>query len=265
MLKTRSGRVVKENSTFMKKQAERAEHKLMYKRIKEILDKPDSSRDQEDRDMLDNYPYLVRQVDALAKKHLTAREHNSIYLDSEEECETKCRQLAELIRNSRSCVFYTGAGISTSASIPDYRGPNGNSIFFIYNLKKMTKIDLVLKKGLWTMLAKGVKISCPDFARVQPTYSHMALSAMIRSGLVKHVVSQNCDGLHLRSNIDRGKLSELHGNCFVELCIECDCEYLRLFDVTENSTFRKHSTSRVCPKCSLQLRDSIIHFGERLE
>lgn len=113
------------------------------------------------------------------------------------------------------------------------------------------------------MLAKGVKISCPDFARVQPTYSHMALSSLVRAGYVKHVVSQNCDGLHVRSGIDRRQLSELHGNCFVELCLECDCEYVRLFDVTENSAFRKHSTSRMCPKCGLQLCDSIIHFGER--
>lgn len=113
------------------------------------------------------------------------------------------------------------------------------------------------------MLAKGVKIACPDFARVKPTYSHMALSAMVRSGLVKHVVSQNCDGLHLRSSIDRLKLSELHGNCFVELCLECDVEYVRLFDVTEDSGFRKHATSRTCAKCGNQLRDSIIHFGEK--
>lgn len=113
------------------------------------------------------------------------------------------------------------------------------------------------------MLAKGVNLSCPDFAKVKPTYSHMALSALVKAGLVKHVVSQNCDGLHLRSQIDREKLSELHGNCFVELCIECDCEYIRLFDVTEDSAFRKHATSRVCYKCGDQLRDSIIHFGER--
>lgn len=125
MLQTRSGRVVKENSAYAKKQAERAQHKLIYKRVKEILDKPESSRDESERAILDQYPFIVRHVDALAKKHLTTLEHNSIYLDPSGESEVKTRQLAELIRHAKSCIVYTGAGISTSASIPDYRGPTG--------------------------------------------------------------------------------------------------------------------------------------------
>ena len=40
-------------------------------------------------------------------------------------------------------------------------------------------------------------------------------------------------------------------------------EYLRLFDVTERTGVRKHQTGRHCKSCGQELRDSIVHFGER--
>lgn len=49
----------------------------------------------------------------------------------------------------------------------------------------------------------------------------MALKALIDSGHVKYIVSQNIDGLHLRSGVERKHIAELHGNMFVENCSKC--------------------------------------------
>jgi len=35
------------------------------------------------------------------------------------------QRLAELIRASRRCVVFTGAGVSTESGIPDFRSPGG--------------------------------------------------------------------------------------------------------------------------------------------
>lgn len=59
------------------------------------------------------------------------------------------------------------------------------------------------------------------FNDARPTLTHMALVALVEAGIVKHVISQNVDGLHLKSGLPRHKLSELHGNMFMEKCEKC--------------------------------------------
>ena len=86
---------------------------------------------------------------------------------------------------------------------------------------------------------------------------------MQSKGILKCVISQNCDGLHLRSGLSSSGLAEVHGNINLEICSACGAKYLRDFDTEGN---RKHYTGRRCdkPNCRRRLKDSIINFGEDL-
>lgn len=126
--------------------------------------------------------------------------------DKDEEVNAKCEKLAQLIEASKHVVVHTGAGISTSAGIPDFRGPN----------------------GVWTLEKKGKKPKINiSFNDAVPTKTHMALKALIEKGYVHYVISQNIDGLHLKSGLSRKYISELHGNMFVEQCNKCHKQYVR--------------------------------------
>ncbi|XP_069734268.1 NAD-dependent protein deacylase sirtuin-6 isoform X2 [Phaenicophaeus curvirostris] len=126
--------------------------------------------------------------------------------DPPEELERKVRELADLIRSSSNVVFHTGAGISTASGIPDFRGPN----------------------GVWTMEEKGLSPKFDTtFENARPSKTHMALLGLQRVGILKFLVSQNVDGLHVRSGFPRDKLAELHGNMFVEECVKCGKGKLR--------------------------------------
>jgi len=50
-----------------------------------------------------------------------------------------------------------------------------------------------------------------------------------------------------------------------QVCTSCTParEYVRAFDVTERTSLRHHGTGRRCAGCSGDLRDTIVHFGER--
>jgi len=95
----------------------------------------------------------------------------------------------------------------------------------------------------------------------------MALVKLLeKKKIIHYVVSTNVDGLHRRSGIKSEQLAELHGDIYLEYCIQCKKEYLRTFDVTKTRKQDERLTGRLCQdkKCNGKLRDSIINFGENL-
>lgn len=59
---------------------------------------------------------------------------------------------------------------------------------------------------MWTLQAKGEQAEGIPLEEAIPTYTHMALVALQKRGILKHLVSQNVDGLHLRSGIPKDKV-----------------------------------------------------------
>ncbi|CAF1153544.1 unnamed protein product [Rotaria magnacalcarata] len=176
-------------------------------------------------------------------------------IDSPEVLDQKLEQLAEWIRNAKHFIVFTGAGISTSTGIPDFRS-SMNTI-------------LPTGPGVWELrdhpgAKRSPKACTVSLIKAMPSVTHMALVELERRKLLHFVVSQNIDGLHLRSGLPSTSIAELHGNSNLETCKKCHAKYLRDYQTRTAKKALDHQTTRKCAKCRATLYDSIINFGENL-
>ena len=196
--------------------------------------------------------------------------------DTPRSLSSKIATLATLLHQSSYTVVLTGAGISTSAGIPDFRGPNG-----IWTREEQRKKKMKRKRGVAgnetdnntnnendqseqknEEQQKNIQSSPSLFVTAKPTLTHRALAHLITTATtnnnpedqkrrknnhhhhyIQHVITQNIDGLHGKSSIPRSQLSILHGDIFTEKCSKCNQEYIRNYEI---STIGLQPTGRHC-------------------
>src|SRR5258708_12290433 len=98
---------------------------------------------------------------------------------------------SQLIRDARSIVALSGAGISTEAGIPDFRGQTG-----LWNNPEL--LSLMSARGFQTDPAGFYRASLsllPNLTSAKPTAAHKLLARLEANGKLTAVVTQNIHGL----------------------------------------------------------------------
>lgn len=135
--------------------------------------------------------------------------------------EAALARAAALVARSgdRHITVLTGAGISTDAGIPDFRGPNG---VWTRNpgAERLSSLEAYLNDASVRRASWQNRLASPVFS-AQPTRAHHALVDLERRGLLDVVITQNTDGLHLAAGHDPARVLEVHGTAHYAECWSC--------------------------------------------
>ncbi|WP_017254510.1 NAD-dependent protein deacetylase [Pseudomonas tolaasii] len=202
---------------------------------------------------------------------LDTLEHQEDHLD------TLHRAMAE-----RRFLVLTGAGISTSSGIPDYRDSEG---------VRRGKAPMMYQEFLATPQARRrywarAMLGWPRVRIAQPNKAHLALATLQERKRISGLITQNVDTLHDQAG-SQGVI-ELHGSLHWVLCLDCqlrsardviqrqmeiDNPYLAQVhavqapdgDTLLDPTFEEQFQVPRCPHCNGErLKPDVVFFGENV-
>jgi NAD-dependent SIR2 family protein deacetylase len=191
---------------------------------------------------------------------------------------THMSDLLEFMQRHPRLAVLTGAGVSTSSGIPDYRDERGEwkRTRPVEFRPFMTKPEV--RQRYWSRSTVG----WPIIARARPNAAHRALAKLEALEFVELVITQNVDGLHTAAG--SRNVIDLHGRLDVVRCMQCDQTLSRAEMqqrlLADNPTWTdvearvapdgdvdfERDCSRFvvpgCPTCGGLLKPDVVFFGE---
>lgn len=110
---------------------------LFICQVAAILKKCETLRTTDEQRYLEEHSEIAKETEERRKRIEKYKDRALEKEDKPEVIEEKARRLASVISNAKHLIVYSGAGISTSAKIPDYRGPQGE--IYSLNLKNINE------------------------------------------------------------------------------------------------------------------------------
>ncbi|EZP66493.1 NAD-dependent protein deacetylase [Pseudomonas sp. RIT357] len=202
-------------------------------------------------------------------------------LDSQEHQEDHLDILHRAMAERRFLVL-TGAGISTSSGIPDYRDSEG---------VRRGKAPMMYQEFLATPQARRrywarAMLGWPRVRIATPNKAHMALATLQQHQRISGLITQNVDTLHDQAGSH--DVIELHGSLHRVLCLDCqqrsdrnviqrlmeaENPYLAGVDAVQapdgdtllDPAFEERFQVPRCPYCHGQrLKPDVVFFGENV-
>lgn len=164
--------------------------------------------------------------------------------------------IVRILRQCRSLLFVTGAGVSADSGVPTYRGIGG--LYEVDVTEDGLPIERIMSGGMlesrpeltWKYLAR-----IADAARgTRPNRAHEVIAEMERHFPRVWTLTQNVDGFHRLAGAEN--VIEIHGNMRSLTCMSCDAK----------STIDDDTQLAIPPRCDCGgcLRPDVVLFEEML-
>jgi len=161
-------------------------------------------------------------------------------------------------------IVMCGAGVSTSAGIPDFRSPNLGIYFKLkkYNLPYPEAVfEAAYFKQNPVPFYSLVRELYPD--ELRPTLTHKFFKLLENKGILRRIYTQNIDALEHLAGVDAEKIIEAHGTFQTSTCLKCGEKYQLDWLKQE---LNAHDEAVRCSKehCRGSVKPDVVLFGESL-
>ena len=168
---------------------------------------------------------------------------------------------------STTIAVLTGAGISTSAGIPDFRGPNG---VWTKHPDQMNVYDLDLfmsdrkqREYSWRWQKES------PVWKAQPGVAHKALVRLEQAGMLNLLATQNFDALHEKAGNSEDVIVNLHGTIGSSHCMKCGQAYrtadiMAKLDQEPDPHCHKPMPYQGNMPCNGIIKTDVVYFGQAL-
>jgi len=160
-------------------------------------------------------------------------------------------------------VCQVGAGISTSAGIPDFRSPDTG----LY--ANLARLDLPFAEAVFDIsYFRNNPLPFYTLAhelypgKYRPTISHSFVRLLSDKGLLLKLFTQNIDCLDREAGVPESKIVEAHGSFAHHHCIECKSTYPE--DLMKQAIAKAEVPHCLTPQCNGLVKPDIVFFGEQL-
>ncbi|KAI9045090.1 SIR2 family NAD-dependent protein deacylase [Aspergillus affinis] len=171
--------------------------------------------------------------------------------------------LAKYIKEKdvRRIVVMVGAGISTSAGIPDFRSPDTGIYANLAHLD-LPDPEAVFDISFFRENPRPFYALARELApgRYRPTIAHSLIKLLYDKGLLLKHFTQNIDCLERLAGVPGEIIVEAHGSFANQHCIDCGAEYP---EALMKDAIAKGEVPH-CSQCNGLVKPDIVFFGESL-